>query len=63
MAKILKPGDKLQVDDKQWVITEIGEDNEGQRVYHLKHGSELSVLKESHLPKDENIAQKQRSHP
>lgn len=61
MSKDLKQGDKLQYEGKEWIITEIGEDNEGQVVYHLKHGSDLSVMKESQLPKEENVAQKQRS--
>jgi len=52
MTQILKPGDKLQHDGKEWIITEIGEDNEGDVVYHLKQGNELSVVKESHLPNE-----------
>ena len=58
MAKILKAGDKLNYEGKQWTITQVGEDNEGQVVYHLKSGDELSVLKESHLSKEMNVAQK-----
>ena len=50
MTQILKPGDKLQHEGKEWIITEIGEDNEGDVVYHLKLGNELSVIKESLLP-------------
>lgn len=62
MSHILKAGDKLRHEGKEWTITEVGEDNEGQVVYHLKNGGELSVLKESALPDDVNVAQKQRSH-
>ena len=58
MAKILKAGDKLSYEGKQWTITQVGEDNEGQVVYHLKSGDELSVLKESHLSKEMSVAQK-----
>lgn len=58
MTKILKQGDKLEHEGKQWTITQVSEDNEGQVVYHLKSGEELSVLKESDLSKEMNIAQK-----
>ncbi|HTF20516.1 MAG TPA: hypothetical protein VK658_20730 [Chryseolinea sp.] len=61
MAKILKKGDQLNYEGKEWLITEVGEDNEGQVVYHLKYGDELSVLKESQLPTEMNVAQKQTS--
>lgn len=61
MAKILKAGDTLDHDGKKWMITEVGEDNEGQVVYHLKCGEELSVLKESSLPVKMNVDQKQAS--
>jgi len=60
MAQIRKPGDKLQHEGKEWVITEIAEDNEGEVVYHLKRGNELSVAKESSLP-DESIPQARQS--
>ena len=52
MTQTLKPGDKLQHEGKEWIITEIGEDNEGEVVYHLKQGNELSVVKESYLPNE-----------
>jgi hypothetical protein len=58
MAKILKAGDKLKNEGKEWTITQVSEDNEGQVVYHLKCGDELSVLKESQLSKEMNVAQK-----
>jgi hypothetical protein len=58
MTEILKVGDKLQHEGKQWTITQISEDNEGQVAYHIKCGDELSVLKESDLPKEMNIAEK-----
>jgi hypothetical protein len=61
MSKILKAGDELLHEGKQWTVTQIGEDNEGQVVFHLKCGNELSVLKESQLSKELNIAQKQTS--
>lgn len=62
MSHILKAGDKLRHEGKEWIISEVGEDNEGQVVYHLKSGNDLSVVKESSLPDDVNVAQKQRSH-
>ena len=49
MAKTLKTGDKLNHEGKEWTITQVGEDNEGQVVFHLKSGNDLSVIKESHL--------------
>ena len=61
MNKILKAGDTIRHEGKNWTITEIGEDNEGQVVFHLKCENELSVLKESQLSKEMNIAQKQSS--
>lgn len=61
MAQQLKPGDQLDHEGRKWTITEVGEDNEGQVVFHLKHGDELSVIKESDLPKELNIKQKQRT--
>lgn len=48
----LKQGDTVQLDNKTWTITQVSEDNEGQTVYHLKSGNEISVLKESDVPKD-----------
>ncbi len=51
MELLLKPGDKLDHAGKRWTITEVGEDNEGQIVLHLKAGDELSVIKEADLPK------------
>lgn len=51
MELLLKPGDKLDHAGKQWTVTEVGEDNEGQIVLHLKAGEELSVIKEADLPK------------
>ena len=62
MTKILKAGDKLKHEGKEWTITQVGEDNEGQVVYHLKCGDELSVLKESNLSKEMNVAQKKTSN-
>jgi len=61
MNKTLKAGDTIRHEGKNWTITEIGEDNEGQVVFHLKCENELSVLKESQLSKEMNIAQKQSS--
>jgi hypothetical protein len=61
MSKILKAGDELLHEGKRWTIAEIGEDNEGQVVFHLKCGNDLSVVKESQLSKELNIAQKQTS--
>jgi hypothetical protein len=63
MTKILKAGDKLEHEGRQWTITQRGEDNEGQIVYHLKCGEELSVIKESQLPEDGNLAKKHGSKP
>ena len=59
MTDKLKEGDQLQHLGSQWTITEIAEDNEGQVVYHLKCGEKISVLKESELDKELNVAQKQ----
>lgn len=59
MTRILKAGDQLNHDGKQWTITEVAEDNEGQVVYHLKCGEKLSVLKESDLANELNVEQKQ----
>jgi len=61
MNKILKAGDTILHEGKKWTITQVGEDNEGQVVFHLKCENELSVLKESQLSKEMNIAQKQAS--
>lgn len=52
MTQLLKPGDKLQHEGKEWIITEIGEDNEGEVVYHLKQGDELSVARQSTMPNE-----------
>ncbi|MEO5979282.1 MAG: hypothetical protein ABIS36_05515 [Chryseolinea sp.] len=51
MKTELKPGSTIEHEGKQWKITEVNEDNEGQVVYHLKAGDEVSVIKESELPK------------
>ena len=50
--KTLKTGDKLNHEGKTWTITEVSEDNEGQVVFHLRCGQELSVVKESDLTKE-----------
>ena len=51
MKTQLKPGSTIQHQGKQWQITQVAEDNEGQVVYHLKLGDKVSVVKESELPK------------
>ena len=59
MEHKLKEGTTIQHAGKQWVITQIAEDNEGQVVYHMKSGEEVGVLKETDLPKDvEKIVKK-----
>ena len=52
MKDELKPGSTIEHEGKQWIVTEVSEDNEGQVVYHLKSGDEVSVIKESELPVD-----------
>jgi hypothetical protein len=52
MEHKFKEGTIVQHAGKQWTITEIAEDNEGQVVYHMKSGDEVGVLKESDLPID-----------
>lgn len=61
MTKTLKPGDKLNYEGKQWTVTQIGEDNEGQVVFHLKSGDALSVIKESHLLNEVGSGSKRKS--
>ena len=60
MAKTLKTGDTLKYEGKQWTITQVGEDNEGEVVFHLKCGDDLSVVKESQLS-ELDAAQKRRA--
>ena len=52
MEHKLKEGTVIQHAGKQWTITQIAEDNEGQVIYHMKAGDEVGVLKETDLPKD-----------
>jgi len=52
MEEKLEEGGVIQYASKRWKITQISEDNEGQTVYHLKSGDEVSVLKQSDLPAD-----------
>ncbi len=52
MEHKLKEGTVIEHAGKQWIITQIAEDNEGQVVYHMKSGEQVGVLKESDLPKD-----------
>jgi hypothetical protein len=52
MTKELKPGDTLQHEGRKWTVSEISEDNEGDVVYHLKLGDEVSVVKQSVLPNE-----------
>ncbi|MGC3943547.1 MAG: hypothetical protein QM762_03260 [Chryseolinea sp.] len=61
MNETLKMGDKLNHEGKLWTITQVGEDNEGQIVFHLRCKEELSVVKESELAKDLNIGLKHAS--
>jgi len=61
MDKPLKTGDKLNHEGKLWTITQVGEDNEGQTVFHLRSEDELSVVKESDLEKEVNVELKQAS--
>ncbi|MEJ1240792.1 hypothetical protein WBG78_21785 [Chryseolinea sp. T2] len=61
MNKILKTGDKLDHEGKSWTITQVSEDNEGQIVFHLRCGQELSVVKESDLEKELSIELKHAS--
>ena len=61
MDKMLKTGDKLDHEGKSWTITQVSEDNEGQIVFHLRCGQELSVVKESDLEKELNIELKHTS--
>lgn len=59
--KTLKTGDKLNHEGKSWTITEVSEDNEGQVVFHLRCGQELSVVKESDLTKEMAVGLKHTS--
>ena len=61
MEHQLKQGSFIEHDNKKWKITEISEDNEGQIVYHLKSGEDVSVIKESDLPKDPGILRTQKA--
>ena len=61
MDKMLKTGDKLDHEGKSWTITQVSEDNEGQIVFHLRCGQELSVVKDSDLEKELNIELKHTS--
>jgi len=52
MEHKLKEGTAIQHAGREWLITEVAEDNEGQIVYHLKSGEDVDVLRETDLPKD-----------
>lgn len=60
MNQQLKQGETVQLNNKTWTITQVSEDNEGQTVYHLKSGNDVSVLKQSDVPKDLGAIKHQR---
>jgi len=52
MEITVKEGTVIEHEGRHWIITQIGEDNEGQTVIHIRSGDELSVIKLSDMPYD-----------
>jgi len=52
MEITVKEGAVIEHEGRHWIITQIGEDNEGQTVIHIRSGDELSVIKLSDMPYD-----------
>lgn len=52
MKRELKESDSIVLNNRTWTVTEINEDSDGQVVYHLKCGEDVSIVKQADLPKD-----------
>jgi len=52
MEVTIKEGNVIEYEGRLWVITQIGEDNEGQTVIHIRSGEEVSVIKTCDLLHD-----------
>jgi hypothetical protein len=52
MARELKEGDSIVMNNRTWSVSEVNEDSDGQVVYHLKCGEDVGIIKQADLPKN-----------